>query len=837
MLDALFGLLQLVGKILFDWWGWVPLVAVLAYLIWQNSRRTQFVNSTDYKLLIIEVPQDNDKQEQSAMQLFASLHGILRSKTELAREGELQEHLSFEIVAIKGQVHFYIWTPQHLRSFVEGQIYAQYPSVNIKEAEKDYAFAELNHKHAAGLELGLTAKDIRPLKTFKSFDVDPLAGITGALGQLKQGEEVWIQMLARPIDDSWHVRGERYVRSLREGRNSGVPINLGQALPFVRNFLTALWQPPDANKVSSPPAAALSDAQHDQVAAVNDKISKLGYETKLRIVRIGTQRQTEKLSLQAIFGAFAQFTSLTNGFKISRQLGQEEALTHYRARLLDRGSFTLNIEELASLYHLPHQKLEAPNLAWSNTRAIEPPTNLPVAKSEEAKELSFIGKADFRGQHTQFGLKRDDRGKHLYVIGQTGTGKSHLLELLALSDIHYDYGLAIIDPHGDLAAQVLKYIPKKRLADVIYFNPADGAYPVAFNPLELNEPALKGQLTAELVAVLAKLFGHTWGPRLEYILQYCIQALLDHPHATLLGIPRMLNEPAYREAVVAEVNDPVVKNFWLNEFDDWNKQFGLEAVAPILNKVGAFVANPLLCNILGQPKSSIDLRQVIAEGKILIVNLGGGQIGEGNAAILGSLLLSRLQLAAMSRAGVEHIDHRHRFYLYLDEFQNFATSSFGTLLSNAGRYGLDLTLTNQYVAQLDKPLREAIFGNVGSSISFRVGAEDAGYLAQYYKPTFDSADLIRLHNRHFIISMSIDGEKIPPFAATTLTVPKPRTDYSEQIIDNSRIRYGIRRDIVESEAGYAQPIEYESTRHESHSQPSHRHSGELHPHEPIRLRR
>jgi hypothetical protein len=395
-----------------------------------------------------------------------------------------------------------------------------------------------------------------------------------------------------------------------------------------------------------------------------------------------------------------------------------------------------------------------------------------------------------------FGLPRVDRGRHLYIIGQTGVGKSGMLELLTISDIYSPYGFAVIDPHGDYAQHILQRIPAERAGEVIYFNPADTDFPIAFNPMEVYDQKLRTHTCSELIGVLKRMF-ESWGPRLEYILRYSILALLDYPNATMLDITRILTEKKFREEVLRYVVDPVVRNFWTIEFASWNDKFAAEAVAPVLNKVGAFTANPLVRNIIGQPKSSFNIREIIDQHKILIVNLSRGLVGEDNASLLGALLVTKIQLAAMSRADVP-AHERTPFYLYVDEFQNFATDSFATILSEARKYGLNLTVANQYIAQMSMEVKDAVFGNVGSIVAFRMGADDASSMQRYFEPKFTEFDLVHMHNRHFVVSMTIEGEKVQAFSAISLNLPPYTTDYTEEIIARSRNTYASNKASVES---------------------------------------
>ncbi|MGH7196293.1 MAG: type IV secretory system conjugative DNA transfer family protein [Candidatus Saccharimonadales bacterium] len=792
--------LSLIFGLLSKWYIWLPIAAVLGYLALRNNRRAKVVRDLDHTLLILEIPRTNEKQELAAEQMFASLHGILRSKRELATQGGLQEHISFEIAAIDKRIRFYVWVPTYLQNFVEGQIYAQYPTVQIHVAEEDYAARDIKQQVVHTAELSLIDNEVLPIKTFQSFEVDPLAAVTATLAKLEEtGEEMWIQVLARPISDDWHRKASRYTARAKSGGGSSSAALGGGLGYYLLRALEALWKPPE-NQGSSGPAE-ISEREKGRITEVEKKSIKLGYQVKIRLTYLGNSQQTARLRMQAIVGTFKQFNSTNlNGFQMKNSSFSPDGLAQYRARFfIDRG-YILNIEELASVFHLPHTNVETPNIVWASSKTAEPPAKLPVVIGVEADaEISAFGLTNFRGINQQFGLYRSDRGRHVYIIGQTGTGKSGLLELFALSDVFHNHGFAIIDPHGDFAINNLRFIPQSRAKDVIYFNPADTAYPIGFNPMEVINPAMKNNISSEIIGVLKRMFGESWGPRLEYILRYTILALLDYPNTTLLDITRMLTDKKFRNEVLTYVDDAVVRQFWTVEFASWNDKFAAEAIAPVLNKVGAFTANPIIRNIIGQPKSTFNIRKIMDEGKILIVNLSKGLVGEDNAAVLGSFLVTKIQLAAMSRSDIPHIEDRKPFYLYVDEFQNFATDSFATILSEARKYGLNLTVANQYISQMNDTVRDAVFGNVGTVISFRVSPDDAPLLSKQFEPQFEAADLMQMHNRHFVISMVIRGEKAPAFSATTLTLPAAQNDYSPQIIENTRRHYSRPRAEVEAE--------------------------------------
>lgn len=794
--------MEFIGELLnffLQWYVWLPIVLVLGFLSWRNNRRAVIIQNQEADLLVLEIPKTNDKQELAAEQMFASLHGILRDAEELKANGGFQEHLSFEFASVNGQIRFYVWVPKQLRTFVEGQVYSQYPTVQIRPADEDYVAHERDHSVVYTTDITLTENEVLPIKTFQNFEVDPLAGITGTLAKLEAtGEEIWVQILVRPIADDWHESTDRWIRAVREGRISS---SSTKYFGWAPQLLEALWKPPEeGGKVTI--AKELSDRSKTRIAEAEKKATKLGYQVKIRVAYLGESPVNARQQLQAIVGTFKQFNSTNlNGFKASGASFAKEDLMPYRRRQFGTGGFILNIEELASVFHLPHTNVETPNIVWATSKTAEPPAKLPIITGNPAvdENISAFGLTNFRGINHQFGMLRSDRSRHLYIIGQTGAGKSGLLELFALSDIFHGHGYAVIDPHGDLAVNNMRFIPGSRMKDVVYFNPADTAHPVGFNPLEVTNPEQKSNISSEVIGVLKRMFGESWGPRLEYILRYTILALLDRPSTTMLDIARMLTDKKFRKETLSYCTDSVVLQFWTVEFASWNEKFTAEAIAPVLNKVGAFTANPTIRNIIGQPKSTFNIREIMDEGKILIVNLSKGLIGEDNAAILGSFLVTKIQLAAMSRSDIPNIADRRPFYLYVDEFQNFATDSFATILSEARKYALNLTVANQYIGQMTETVRDAVFGNVGSMISFRVSADDAPILSKQFEPQFEPGDLLQMHNRHFIINMVINGEKAPAFSATTLKLPPEQIDNTPQIIEHSRRLYSRTRTDVEAE--------------------------------------
>jgi CxxC-x17-CxxC domain-containing protein len=421
-----------------------------------------------------------------------------------------------------------------------------------------------------------------------------------------------------------------------------------------------------------------------------------------------------------------------------------------------------------------------------------------------SKDLTFIAKTNFRNAEQKFGIKRADRRQHMYVIGKTGVGKTAFLKNMALQDINNGQGLAIIDPHGEFVEEVLDNIPPHRINDVVYFNPADMEFPVSFNIMDVPDPRYKHLIASGLIGIFTKIWANVWSARMEYILANCILALLDTPGTTLLGIPRMLVDRDYRQKIINNLKDPVVKSFWVNEYEEWESRYRNEAIAPVQNKVGQFLNVSFVRNIVGQAKNTIDIDEIMNNQKILLVNVSKGRIGEDNAAILGAMIITKIQLAAMERVRIPE-DERKDFYMYVDEFQNFATDSFVNILSEARKYRLNLIIAHQYIGQLvtdtSTAVRDAVFGNVGTMLSFRVGAADAEALELEFTPEFLQNDLIRLDNYHIYLKLMIDGITSRPFSATTIApAPVEKDDKKrEEIIRISRSKYAHTVKSVEEE--------------------------------------
>ena len=420
------------------------------------------------------------------------------------------------------------------------------------------------------------------------------------------------------------------------------------------------------------------------------------------------------------------------------------------------------------------------------------------------RDITYFAKTNFRNSNDIFGIKRKDRRQHMYVLGKSGTGKSVLLSNLIVQNIQNGEGVCVVDPHGELVEEILHLIPENRTKDVIYFNPADADFHIGFNVIQLDDPKYKHLVASGLMGIFTKIWANAWSSRMEYILNNAILALLDTPGTTLLGIPRLLVDKDYRQMIIGNLKDPVVKAFWVHEYEQWREQFRNEAIAPIQNKVGQFLSTSIIRNVVGQPKSTIDIFKIMNEGKIFLVNVSKGRIGEDNSALLGGMIITKIQLAAMERVRIPE-DERKDFYLYVDEFQNFATDAFANILSEARKYRLNLTVAHQYTAQLENKdgskVRDAVFGNVGTMIIFRVGADDADFLEKEFEPEFTAQDLVNLPNYNIYLKLMIDGITSRPFSATTLPPMKvdATSGVKDKIIESSRKLYTRSREEVEGE--------------------------------------
>lgn len=831
-------------------WSWLLLILGLFVAMYAlrfilhsilEMRRKKLDEAEETVVLQIRVGRENERGPIVMEQVFATLHGIYKKLSWMDRlRGLSQKRISLEIANIDNKVRFYVWAPKKLQGIVENQMYAQYPEIEIEVIE-DYASRKdvpksLDFAHAVGAELELSGVHLYPIKRYNQFEdrmaqvnVDPLAGITAALSQLNgKDEQAWMQIVVSPVGDYWRKKGLRVLRILTKLCSRGI---------FKRSFTLQNWaakiymteswfswfllQPvylllwimrgggagvisESEGQSSGPELSEEVSRQHDRETADSAavaKITQLGFETNVRFMYVPQAQnfQLAETKLREIAGSFKQFTiPHSNGFQMRTfNKFNQQLLRRFKRRALIN-PYVLSIEELATVYHLPNILVQTPNIQWVHSKRLEPPVDLPVPEQADPSDFTTIGMTNFRGDRRKFGIKGIDRRRHIYIIGKTGMGKSTLLENMIFSDILQGKGVAIIDPHGDLADAVINFVPKNRTNDVIVFDPADTEFPVSFNMMDCKLPEHRTLVASGLIGVFKKMYGESWGPRLEHILRNTILALLETPNTTMLGIMRMLVDNKFRKRIVKNVTNPMVRSFWLDEFAKYQDRMRTEAVSPIQNKVGQFLSSPVIRNIVGQVKSAFDIRYAMDNNKIVVVNLSKGKLGEDNSALLGSMLITKFQLDAMSRADIS-AEERKDFYLYVDEFQNFATDSFATILSEARKYKLNLTMANQYIAQMPDEVRDAVFGNVGTMISFQVGYDDADVYSKQYSEEISPNDIVALPKYTAYTKLLVDGVPTKVFSCSTLPPPQyeEHKDSAETIRKVSREKYGTPKEVVE----------------------------------------
>ena len=740
----------------------------------------------------ILVPRENEKAALAAEQMFASIHGILEDYEKCV------DVVSFEIASTEEDgIRFYVVAPEHLSRFIEGQIYAQYPNADIKYVQ-DYAGNDspTQETFITTGEIEMEKDYIFPIKTFRSFEVDPLAAITGAMSELNLGEKVWLQIIARPVSNYWQEKSKKYITAIKEGKDpNGVTI-LSFLTGLVKGMGKALTESSD-NK-NQKEVVKLLPGQEEELSEIENKMLKVGFEFKVRVVaKADTQIRSEQM-LRDVVASFKQFTTahLNNFIHILPEKTGKEIYDDYVKRYIPKDEpDILNIEELASLYHLPNISVETPNIAWSRAKKLEPPMNLPKA-TEGA--VTIFAETDYRDIKVEFGIKKADRQRHFYLLGKTGTGKSTLFKNMFISDVLAGEGACFVDPHGDTVEELLDHIPPNRINDVIYFNPTDVENPVGFNMLELKDKSQRDLIADGVVEVFKKQFGESWGPRLQYILTNTVATALEAQGTTLLAVIRLLVDANYRKFILKQVDDPILYKFWIEEFAQMsqNNRLLTEAISPIQNKVGRFISSAVIRNIIGQVKSTIDLRDIMDNQKILLVNLAQGKLGEETASLLGGMVITRLQATAMERVDIP-IEQRKDFFLYVDEFQNFATESFAKILSEARKYKLNLTMTNQYIDQLPLTVRQAIFGNIGTLASYVVSPADASILEKEFAPVVSADDLVSLDAWSMYVKLCIDGMTSVPFSAKSLPVRYQKFGLKDDVIKQSREKYGIEREVIE----------------------------------------
>ncbi|MDA1208567.1 MAG: type IV secretion system DNA-binding domain-containing protein [bacterium] len=783
----------------------------------------------DIKLLHIRAGQENERGPLYMEPTISAIHSL--------KKNNKQVHLEVGVAA--GKIALYARGSRIALHLTESQLYAQYPDVDIERLSED-PFVSSEDEYVVSSDLQLVDPEVFPIKRHPQFDdmltrvnVDSLAGITSALSRYPDlGMRGHVQVIMMPIGTDYRRRAIRFLPLLEKGLAS---ISENYACFFARMQLARGWRRvaympmamamggfrvwPGFGKFLKAPSLSgdisSSDSDYDEaekvttrshdredsVSAAMDKVNRLLFVCTVRVSVIYKKGSEETAlgKLSEIAGSFSQF-SLPNCNAFEEGKVRHSNQIDYS---MQSNPYVLSTEEIATLWHLPTILVQTPNLDWVISKKLEPPLNLPIMDEENIEDLTVIGESIFRGEKKRFGIKPIDRTRHIYCIGKTGMGKSTVLENMVFSDIQAGKGVGVIDPHGDLIDAILEFVPKERSNDVVLFDPSDTDYPISFNILECADKEQRVLVASGIMSVFTKLWPDVWSGRMEHILRNTLLALLENEGTSMLGIMRVFADDNFRHKIVSRVTDPLVKSFWVDEYESWSEKYRTEAIAAIQNKVGQLLSTPLIRNIIGQVKSTLDIRHAMDSGKIILVNLSKGKLGEDASAFLGSMLVTKFQIDAMSRADIPEKDRRP-FYLYVDEFQNFATESFATILSEARKYKLCLTMANQYIGQLligDKStaLKDAVFGNVGSIVAFQVGSDDAEVFSLQFEELVLPKDILSLPKYHAYVRLMIDGMPGKPFSVQSL--PPPEYDHddgrSTMLRRLSRERYTEKRSVVE----------------------------------------
>jgi hypothetical protein len=707
-----------------------------------------------------------------------------------------QRHISFEIVANKGFVHFYAAVPIALVEVVKQAIVSAYPAARLEEVAEHNIFSPVGKiSGTSGGELTLKENFAYPIATYQDLKRDAMQSLLNSLSTLEKDDGAGIQFLMRPANPEWRKQASSVASKKRKGKDGKAGNKVGG---LFKELFMAFWKPPTDKGDDKP---ELSSLEQSVVDAIDDKTRYPGYEVMIRVVASSNVAQRAQSILNNVVASFALYDSPgKNGFKFTPAKDIERFVTAYILRMFppENSKNILNAVELATLFHFPDQKnIPTSQLERQSSKQVDGPRNIP-------EDGLLLGYNLFRGAKKAIRLSLGDRQRHMYVVGQTGTGKSTFLENLALQDMLNGEGFAFIDPHGDTAEKLLSMVPRERTEDVVYFCPADMDYPMGLNLFEYYSEEQKDFLIQEAINMLYKLYDPQHqgiiGPRYEHWFRMAALTIMADPEgATFIDIPKVFTDNAYAKQKLSYVKDQMVLDFWNKEMAQTSDYHKSEVLGWFVSKFGAFMANEMMRNIIGQVKSSFDLRDIMDKKKILLVNLSKGRSGELNSKLLGMIFVMKFQAAAMSRANIPESE-RVDFCLYVDEFQNFSTDSFATIMSEARKYHLNLIVANQFTTQLSDEIRDAVFGNMGSIVAFRIGQNDVEALSKYFQPLFDGDDLLRVPNYNTIVRTLVGGVPTQPFSMATMPqLGSPNEQLSQALKQLSAAKFGRPRLSVEKE--------------------------------------
>lgn len=782
-------------------------------------RRGRYRDAFDKKVFLVRVPKElrqddnrNDKSQQQIQEaigvmetLFSTIGAVKGQKGFSTWLYGRTDVFSFEIVSHRDKISFYVVTPASFASFVEQQIHAQYPNAQIDEVPDYNLFSPISV--TLGSYVTFRRPSHFPVKTYRKMESDSMNGITNALSRVEPGEGVAIQYLVRSAPSYWRKEGLRIARAMQQGKKLSSVEKQPDLLSSVGKDLSKMMQSQNKEGGKDKEPYHLSPLEQEMVKGLEEKASKAGLEINMRVVASSKTPERAQRYLNDVLAAYGQFNiyEYGNSFVKNMPRFQTPLVRHFIYRHFDeKYRMSLGAEEMATVYHFPLASTETPKINWLLSRKALPPANLP-------SEGTLLGYSEYRGQKYDVRIKGEDRRRHMYIIGKSGTGKTEMMKAMSQQDIENGAGVCIIDPNGDFADDALDFVPKNRADDVIFFDPGDYDRPIGINMLEFDpaHPEQKTFVINEILKIFDKLYDlkSTGGPMFELYMRNAILLLMEDVESgsTLLDISKVLADEDYRNYKLSKCKTQQVKDFWQKEALKAGGEASLANMVPyITSKLTPFVYNDYMRPIIGQQKSSFNVRELMDQQKILILKLSKGKIGDLNAYLLGMVLVGKIMMAAFSRGDMDKKD-RKDFYLYIDEFQNFLTDSVSTILSEARKYALDLIIAHQFLGQLDgnevnKKIKDAIFGNVGSMFINRIGVEDAEFLAKEFAPVFSEYDLVNIESYTFNTKLLIDGQASRPFNMRPIQARRPASkELGKMVHELSRYKYGRRREIVEAE--------------------------------------
>lgn len=793
------------------------LLAGFLYYLHHQADQKRCLSMTFLKIRIPKKESKEDKEQDSESQGsnrdFKDMMGVMKQFFEslAALEDETwrkhffgNDFISCEYVIRNNLIDFYLVVPHHLVTIVEKQLTAFYPDCYIEE-EPDYNLFQKDSK-AAYCNLVLGKSYSYPIRTYQRMTADPLNNITNVLSKLEPYESAAIQIMLRPIHNHWQHEGRKLAKEVMEDKHGGFFSSLNP-LVWLGDMLSILFRG-EASKGHDEAPGRTTSVLEEQVKAIEEKNTQIGFESVIRLLAVSNAHHKSEALLGSMKSAFAQYATTDNNALTAKEHYLGNLVHHFLMRDMEKPlrfkKMILCPEELASLFHLPNIRYNrAPTINWQNYKIAPPPTNIP-------EEGILLGHNTYRGVKKEIRMKNEDRFRHFYVIGQTGTGKSSILQVMIRQDLQNGKGICVVDPHGQLIDDILPFIPRERADDVIYFNPADLERPLGLNLLEADTPEERDLVAMDAMNMMIKLFDEEiFGPRIQdYFRNGCLTLMEYKDGGCLTDMVRLFTDDDFQYERTKDLKNPIVKSFWDQQMAKTGAREKQEMIPYFAAKFGQFVTNGMMRNIIGQTRSAFDFSHIMANNKILLMNLSKGETGDINSKLLGMIVVSKIQVAALRRQRLPK-EMRKDFFLYIDEFQNYVTDSIEVILSEARKYRLGLAMAHQYLAQLESEgkkgkgvnLKDAVFGNVGSIMAYKIGAQDAEYMAKEMAPVFSDQDLINIDKYKAVMKLSIDTQPSKPFSIVPLNpyLEKGDNEAAEAFKQLSRLKFGRDREFVERE--------------------------------------